>query len=659
MQFFFLLAFFVSTSSSCKKDPDLNNVEGNLQLIYLHIGTVNLNLDADAENTQIPIDQQIVINFSKQLDTSSVTSSFILSDGGTNISLTPYYLDENKTISFSHENLLNNKTYILQISNTLKGLNNESFPGYTISFSTQAGTLLINTITVSGKDLLYGERVTDVDRDLVAIIKFNHPLNPSTVNSSAIAIAKAGFTEPLNFILSDSNKTITVNSVNALTHFQKYVCTISTYLEAENPDYVFNGFTKEFYTAIDSTPKFPIVSDDELLTIVQQQTFKYFWDFAHPVSGLSPERNATPDVVTIGGSGFGVMAIIIGIDRNFITRTEGVERLNKIVDFLAAADRFHGVWPHWMDGSTGEVIPFSPNDNGADLVETSYLIHGLLTVRQYLNAADVTENDLIIKINNLWQTVEWDWFTKGGEDVLYWHWSPGLDWIMNMKIKGYNECLITYFLAAASPTHTIDAEVYHHGWASDGGFINGSSFYGFTLPLGYDYGGPLFFAHYSFLGLNPETLNDSYANYWTQNVNHTEINRAYCIDNPLKYVGYSSDCWGLTASDNQEGYNAHSPTNDLGVITPTAALASFPYTPEYAMQALKFFYYTIGDKIWGDYGFHDAFNATEGWFGNSYLAIDEGPIMIMIENYRTQLLWDLFMSCPEVSDAADKLGFTY
>lgn len=655
-----LLLLFFSTFTACKKDPEVNIPDtGALQISYIHIGTANIDLTANASNTGLPPDQNIVISFVKPVDTTTVATAITLKDGATVIPMSSVYLDERRTISFSHAVLDNNKTYTLQIANTLKGAEGEDFTGYSVSFTTQTGTLLINSITVSGKDLLTAERITDVNRDLTAVIKFNHAVNASTATTSAFSIARAGFTEPLSIILSDSNKTVTLHTTGLLQHFQKYNLTISNYLTAEDPDYIFNGYMKEFYSAIDSTPKFPVISDDDLLTLVEQQTFKYFWDFAHPVSGLTPERNATPDVVTIGGSGFGVMAIIVGIERNFITRTEGVDRLNKIVDFLSTADRFHGAWPHWMNGSSGDVIPFSPNDNGADLVETSYLVQGLLTVRQYLNAADPTENDLITKINDLWNSIEWDWFTKGGEDVLYWHWSPSLDWIMNMKIKGYNECLITYFLAAASSTHTIDADVYHHGWASDGGMENGNTFYGFTLPLGFDYGGPLFFAHYSFLGLDPETLQDTYANYWTQNVNHTQINHAYCLDNPLQYVGYSADCWGLTASDNQEGYSAHSPTNDLGVITPSAALGSFPYTPEYSMQALKFFYYTIGDKIWGEYGFYDAFNVTEGWFGDSYLAIDEGPIIIMIENHRTKLLWNLFMSCPEVTTAADKLGFTF
>ena len=229
---------------------------------------------------------------------------------------------------------------------------------------------------------------------------------------------------------------------------------------------------------------------------------------------------------------------------------------------------------------------------------------------------------------------------------------------MNHAIRGYNEALITYFLAAASPTHSVASSVYHEGWAANGGIANNETFFNINLPLGPDYGGPLFFAHYSFLGLDPRGLSDQYANYWTQNVNHTLINHAYCVANPKNFVGYSAENWGLTASDNHQGYSAHSPTNDLGVITPTAALSSFPYTPEKSMQALKFFYYTLGDRLWGPYGFYDAFNLTAGWTADSYLAIDQGPIIIMIENHRTGLLWDLFMSAPEVQVGMDKLGFT-
>ncbi len=401
------------------------------------------------------------------------------------------------------------------------------------------------------------------------------------------------------------------------------------------------------------------LTDEKLLDLVQHQSFKYFYDFAHPASGMVLERNTSGDIVTSGGSGFGLMALILGMERGFITRQEGLEQLERMVTFLETCDRYHGVWPHWLNGGSGEVVPFSPKDNGADLVETAFLVQGLITVRQYLNDGLAGEEELKERINTLWEEVEWDWFTRGGEEVLYWHWSPEFDWEMNHAIRGHNETLITYVLAASSPTHSIDSSVYHKGYARNGEIVNGVDYYGIKLPLGEELGGPLFFSHYSFLGLDPRNLSDRYANYWEQNVNHSLINRQYCIENPNNFEGYGADCWGLTASDNHQFYGAHSPTNDLGVITPTAAVSSIPYTPEQSLQAIRHFYYELGDRLWGDYGFYDAFNQSQKWWTDSYLAIDQGPIVIMIENYRTGLLWDLFMSAPEVGEGLQKLGFSF
>ena len=401
------------------------------------------------------------------------------------------------------------------------------------------------------------------------------------------------------------------------------------------------------------------LTDEKLLDLVQHQTFKYFYDFGDPVSGMARERNSSLDTVTTGGTGFGLMTMLVGMERGFITRQEGIDRIEQIVDFLENADRFHGAWPHWLSGSTGKVIPFSEKDNGADLVETAYLVQGMLSVREYLRDSNPKEVELKARIDTLWQEVEWNWFTRGGEKVLYWHWSPEYEWEMNHEIRGYNETLITYVLAASSPTFPIDSMVYHEGYARNGDIVNGKEYYGIKLPLGEEMGGPLFFVQYSFLGLDPRNLEDRYANYWEQNVNQTLINRQYCIDNPKNYEGYSADCWGLTASDNQDFYSAHSPSNDLGVITPTAAISSMPYTPEYSQQAMRYFFYKLGDKLWGVYGFHDAFNMTKKWWADSYLAIDEGPIVIMIENYRSGLLWRLFMSAPEVAQGLHKLGFSF
>ncbi|HPF63813.1 glucoamylase family protein [Lentimicrobium sp.] len=407
----------------------------------------------------------------------------------------------------------------------------------------------------------------------------------------------------------------------------------------------------------------PNLSDDELLDEVQRQTFRYFWDFAHPVSGMARERsnrayNYGDEVVTTGGTGFGIMATVVAVHRGWITRDSAARHLLKMVKFLAKADSYHGVFPHWLHGNTGKTIPFSRKDDGADLVENAFLFQGLLTARQYFDAKSPLESELRNRINWLWSEIEWNWFTKGGEEVLYWHWSPNNGWAMNFPLRGFNECLITYILAASSERYPVSPAVYHRGWAQSNFFKNGKSFFGIELPLGFDYGGPLFFSHYSFLGLSPKGLKDRYADYWMQNRNHTLINRAYCISNPKNFKGYGENCWGLTASDNHEGYNAHSPDNDLGVITPTAALSAFPYTPEYSMQALRHFYYNLGDKIWSEYGFVDAFNESENWYAKSHLAIDQGPIIVMIENYRSGLIWDLFMSCPEILHGLKKLGFT-
>lgn len=413
-----------------------------------------------------------------------------------------------------------------------------------------------------------------------------------------------------------------------------------------------------------------LLSDDSLLTLVQERTFQYFWDGAEPVSGLARERfhmdgnypQNDKNVVTTGGSGFGIMAILVGIERGFISRQEGADRLEKIVDYLEKADRFHGVWPHWLYGETGKVKPFSPKDDGGDLVESAFLMQGLLCVRQYFQEGSEQERQVASKINKLWQEMEWDWYTKG-ENVLYWHWSPNHAWEMNFPLEGYNETLITYILAASSPTHGIPAEVYHEGWARSGGIKADVTTYDYHLSLKHNgaekYGGPLFWAHYSYLGLDPRDLTDRYADYWEHNTNHTLINRQWCVENPLEYEGYGKDCWGLTASYSVNGYAGHRPgeETDLGVISPTAALSSFPYTPEYSMEALKNFYYNLGDKIFGSYGFYDAFSIDKNWYPQKYLAIDQGPIVVMIENHRSGLLWELFMSAPEVKEGLKKLGF--
>jgi len=499
-----------------------------------------------------------------------------------------------------------------------------------------------------------------INTQIVPAIQFSFsaPVQANTVSNAISIVEKGGGAVPFQVNLQNSDSVVVITPSIPLKYLTRYSISLSTGIRSKNNGQLQNTSSFTLFTKLDSSRKFPILSDDALLDLVQRQTFKYFWDFGHPVSGLARERNTSNDVVTSGGSGFGVMAIITAIHRQFISRADGLARMQKIVSFLKSkAQTFHGAFPHWLNGSTGAVVPFSAKDNGADLVETSYLMMGLLSARQYFNGVDVNETTLRNDINDLYNAVEWSWFRQNNQQVLYWHWSPNYQWEMNHPIKGWNECLITYVLAASSGTYSIPKSVYDQGWASNGAMKNGNTYLGVPLPLGPPFGGPLFFAHYSFLGINPTYLKDLYADYWMQNRNHSLIHYNYCQSNPKGNFGYSDSVWGLTASDVPNGYAANSPTNDIGVIAPTAALSSFPYTPVESMQALKFYYYVLGDKIWKEYGFVDAFSLQEPWFSSSFLAIDQGPIIIMIENYRSGLIWNLFTSCPEVKEGMKSLGF--
>lgn len=426
------------------------------------------------------------------------------------------------------------------------------------------------------------------------------------------------------------------------------------------------------------------LSNDDLLELVQKQTFRFFWDFGHPVSGLARERSNTvkgayywdyineawdrpnfsehtygPESIAVGGSGFGIMAMTVAVERGWITREAALNRLHKIVEFLLQAETFHGAYPHFMNGETGKPITFGRQDDGADIVETSYLMMGLLTAREYFNGDTPIEQYLRGKITQMWETVNWSWFEKDGK--LFWHWSPNHGFDMNFPIYGWNECLITYIMAASSPLFPISKDVYESCWKAGEGYRNTKEHYGITSPLG-DWGeslcGPLFFEHYTFQGIDPNGLVDEEeVHYFEQGRAHTLLHRAYAIANPDNHKGYGANCWGFTAGDSNKGYVAHDPGTDLGVIQPTAALSSFPYTPEESLEVLKHLYYELGDTVWGEYGFVDGFNPETGWASNTWLAIDEGPIVNMIENYRTGMLWKLFMNIPDIQRGLTRLGF--
>jgi hypothetical protein len=406
-------------------------------------------------------------------------------------------------------------------------------------------------------------------------------------------------------------------------------------------------------------------TDEALLDMTQRYTTRYFYDFAQPQTGLARERSndVNGDIITTGGTGFGIMALVAGAERKYFSRNDAFKTIEKIVSFLEKTERYHGAWSHWYDAATGKSFSFSQYDDGGDLVETAFLTQGLLTAREYFRNGNTYEQTLVNRITKLWETIEWSWYTQGSTDALYWHWSKNYGFKMNHQIKGFDETMITYVLAASSPTFPIERSVYEKCYTNSSYYQNGKSYYGIKLDLGMEYGGPLFFTHYSFLGLNPKGLSDKYTNYFERNRSHALIHIAYAIDNPKKQVGYGANCWGFTSSDDPiVGYTSHHPgTNDEnGTISPTAALSSIVYTPEASLAVLHHFYFDKGKQLFGKYGFYDAFNQglVEGQqVVHSYLAIDQGPIAVMIENYRSGLLWKLFMSNPEIHRGLQKLGF--
>ncbi|WP_242067731.1 glucoamylase family protein [Cyclobacterium marinum] len=647
--FFFLIIFF-----SCQEETVEQPI---LQVTKVMAGSLVLSQDYD-QNSGIETNESITIYFSSAVDQVNLEESIQLKEkeSGQSVNFNLNFFSENKEVRIQVIGLMKpGTTYVLEIEEGLNGAMEGLFLGYSVNYTTQSAASSLVDFEIQGAEWIGNRRWANAAVSFSLKLTFS---KPTALTLEHLELTQDGVAKELLLEAGDDDASWFVKSADKLKDFKKHTFTIKDLAQAGEPK-VLEAFTLEFYTGKSEENKFPALDDASFLTLIQEQTFKYFWDFAHPNSGMIRERNTSGDLVTTGGTGFGMMALIVGIERGFISRSEGVERWRKVVDFLSKADRFHGAWPHWLDGNTGKVIPFSPKDDGGDLVETALLVQGLLTVKEYLDPNSPKENEMIGQINKLWEEVEWEWYTRGGQNKLFWHWSPNHAWGMNLPVTGYNEALIVYVLAAASPTHAIDPEVYHQGWARSGAMVNGNTYFDQVLPLGPEMGGPLFYSHYSFLGLDPRSLQDQYANYWDQNVSHSKIHRAYAVQNSLGFVGYSAEMWGLTASDNQAGYGAHSPTNDIGVVTPTAALSAMPYTPEASMEALKFYYYSLGDKLWGEYGFYDAFNLTDDWFADSYLAIDQGPIIIMIENHRSGLLWNQFMKNEQVKAGLDKLGFTY
>jgi exo beta-1,2-glucooligosaccharide sophorohydrolase (non-reducing end) len=408
------------------------------------------------------------------------------------------------------------------------------------------------------------------------------------------------------------------------------------------------------------------MTDDELLSMVQEASFRYYWDAAEPHSGMARESQpGNDDMIALGASGFGIMAITVAAHRGFITRSQALDRLLRITDFLEHADRFHGAWPHFLNGATGHVLPtFGMYDDGADLVETSFLMEGLLAARQYFQNDGPPGRELFDRITQLWQGVDWAWFrATPRHDALYWHWSPDYSFYIANRLTGWNEVMITYLEAIASPTHPVPPGLYDTGFTAAGpGHLYGVPHTWYGIPVFMDYvpgsPGPLFFTQYSYMGYDPRGRRDRYADYFLNNRNEALVSQQYSIANPRHMKGYGADSWGLTAVDGPDGYREYKPfVTDDGTIAPTGAISSFAYTPQQSMLALRHFYRDLGARLWTIYGFRDAFNQQENWYSGIHMGLNQAPQVVMIENYRSGLIWKCYMANPEIQAMLNRIGF--
>lgn len=412
--------------------------------------------------------------------------------------------------------------------------------------------------------------------------------------------------------------------------------------------------------AAEPTPASLDADTRKLLAEVQQAGIKYFYDFGHPVSGLTrvgTER--VPELCEIGGTGWGLYNLIVAADRGFVPRADVAKRLQTMLRFLSKADRFHGAFPHWMNGETGKTIPFNKEDDGADLVETAFLCQGLIAVREYFTHSDAVETEVRQLADQLWRDVDWTWFAteKDGRAYLRWHWSPTLGFKKDMPIQGFNETHIVYILALASPTHPVSMKYYRQGWEGGGAHLSKArSDFGIPLTLGRGSDMPMFFAHYSYMGFDPHAISWEGRSYFDQIRDMCRVQVAYAQSMSEKYKGYGP-LWGLTACKGVKGYKAFCPgTRDEGTIAPTAALSSLPYVPEASLSCLKELQTHYRDKLWGTYGFADSFNLTQDWVVVGYLGNDVGTIAPMIENYLSGLCWKSFMHAPEIIGAVKQIN---
>jgi len=388
----------------------------------------------------------------------------------------------------------------------------------------------------------------------------------------------------------------------------------------------------------------------------EQKVVNLFFQGAEPNSGMAYNDPSRKSVMATGATGFGIMTLIAGVERGWISREDAANHIVKIVRFLKKAERYEGAWAHWYNVK-GEIVPFGNQNDAGEIIETTFMMGGLLTACEYFNGSSEAEKEIRTTTNEFWNTINWSHFVKDGKFYWIWHRDTGK---YELPISGWNETLLAYILAMAAPAgHDVPVSVYKSCWQGSKNFYHaGREYYGYPLPLGGNYGEALFLAHYSMFGMDPRKMEDSYCFYWQQNQNHTMINRHYCINEAPEEYAYDANNWGLTACagcGSHPDYVARQPQNDDGVISPAAALGSFPYTPFYSTQVmlnLKSKYPAINGK----YGFYASYCPAEKATAKNYLSMEQAPIAIMMENYRSGLLWSLLMKNEHVQRGLQLAG---
>lgn len=388
-------------------------------------------------------------------------------------------------------------------------------------------------------------------------------------------------------------------------------------------------------------------SEDQLLDLVERSAFGYFWNEANPQNGLIKDRCYAfgPDqrkIASIAAVGFGLSAICVADKRGWVSREAAYERVYTTLKFFQrSAQKYNGFFFHYYEMDTGAPL------HGCEIssIDTGLLLAGILTVKNYYKGTEVET-----MARTLLEQVNWQWMMNN-ENYLSMAWFPGNRFLPHLW-RDYNEAIMLYFFGVGSPTYPIPASVWGSIDREKFKYAGGE----FVVAAGEN---SLFEHQYPQVWLDLRGLIDQNGvDYFDNSAAATIANRQWCLDNAKKYKTFAAGFWGLTACDGPNEYvvNGAPYGNCDGTVAPTAPIGSIPFTPELAIEQIRK-YFTLNERLWGKYGFVDAFNLDKDWFSSVYIGIDQGPIVLMIENHRTGMIWDLVRDDPMIRMSCDKMGF--